>query len=104
MNTAVMLVLISSVKLSIETKQGFSELRTQCFPSYLDKIVRKQAPFPVEVSLHPAILLDVPHVLDDVTRLQRQLVLMMGVVLVLHDDLFSTKGVGGDGSKERQQG
>lgn len=57
--------------------------------SHLDKVVGEEASLPVEVALHPALLLDVPHVLDHFTQPQRQLVLVKCLVLVLHHHLCS---------------
>lgn len=67
---------------------------------YLNKVVWEEAPLPVQVSLHPAILLDVPHVLDDVTRPQRQLIIVERLVLVLHQDLCSQEERGEEEEEE----
>lgn len=67
---------------------------------HLNKVVWEEAPLPVQVSLHPAVLLDVPHVLDDVTRPQRQLVIVERLVLVLHQDLCSEEEGGMGGQRE----
>lgn len=56
---------------------------------YLNKVVREEAPLSVQLSLHPALLLNVPHVPDDVAGSQRQLVIVERIVLVLHQDLCS---------------
>lgn len=78
------------------TKEKYSKKLTwtKCFSSHLNKVVRKEAPFPIEVSLHPAILVYVPHVLDDVAQSQGQLVVMERFVLVLHHNLYSRQDEG----------
>lgn len=65
------------------------EKRETYFSFYLNKVVREEAPLSVQLSLHPALLLDVPHVPDDVAGSQRQLVIVERIVLVLHLDLCS---------------
>lgn len=68
-----------------------TELGLKCSSSHLNEVVGEEAPFPVEVPLHPAILLYVPHVLDDVAQLEGQLVVMERFVLILHHNLYSTQ-------------
>lgn len=70
---------------------------------YLNKVVWEEAPLPVQVSLHPAVFLDVPHVLDDVTRPQRQLVIVERLVFVLHQDLCSEEESGEEEEDNDQQ-
>lgn len=75
------------------------------FSFYLDKVVGEEAPLSVQLPLHPALLLNVPHVPDDVAGAQRQLVVVERVVLVLHQDLWSeTKGGGGRARGLREGG
>lgn len=70
---------------------------------HLHKVVGEKPSLPVEVPLHPAVLLYVPHVLDDVAQPQGQLVLVVSFILVLHDHLCSRRGQGGN-PEERKRG
>lgn len=71
--------------------------------AHLYEVVGEEAPLAVEVPLHPAILLYVPHVLDDVAQSQGEFVIMERLVLKLHHNLCSRQGEGGKG-QEREKG
>ena len=58
-----------------------------CFFFHLNKVVRKEPPLSIQLSLHPTLLFNVPDVPDNVARSQRQLVIVERVVLILHQDL-----------------
>ncbi len=55
--------------------------------NYLYKVVWEKASFPIEVSLHPSLLLNPSHVSDHISKSEGQLIIVGGFILKLHHHL-----------------